>query len=263
MTAKRVLNIGYKLLGILLVSYALVYGLTVSLPQMGGLGQSSRNLFYHVPMWFAEIVIMTISVVFSIKFLRMSDPDSKVAGDKLVADAQAEQAAIIGVMLNILGLVTGIIWSRVSWGENIASDKLSAWWLWDPVQTCALIALLIYLGYFLLRASFQEPTQRARIAAVFNIFAFAALIPLFFVIPRMLEGLHPTAAGGQTGLFDKSAVTNNYRAILYPSALGFILLSVWMWELRSRTAKLALFAKNRQAEKAWEAQKSQSTHAIS
>lgn len=251
MDIKRVLNISYKAIGVALIAYALYYGLTVSLPRMGALGQSSRNLFYHVPMWFSEVVIMTISVWFSIKYLRQTDPESKIAGNPMASDAKAVEAARVGVMLNILGLVTGIIWSRVSWGENIDSSKLSAWWLWDPVQTCALIALLIYLGYFLLRASFQEPEQRARISAVLNIFAFAALIPLFFVVPRMLDGLHPTANGGQTGLFDKSDVTNHYRMILYPSALGFILVSVWVWELRSRIAVLFVKKSEQESEQAW------------
>lgn len=251
MSTKRVLNITYKVLGLALVAYALYYGLTMSLPRMGALEQSSRNLFYHVPMWFSEVVIMTISVWYSIKYLRQTDPESNIAGNPMYSDAKAVEAASVGVTLNILGLVTGIIWSRVSWGENIDSSKLSAWWLWDPVQTCALIALLIYLGYFLVRASFQEPEQKARIAAVLNIFAFAALIPLFFVVPRMLDGLHPTAAGGQTGLFDKSDVTNHYRMVLYPAALGFILLSIWVWELRSRIAVLFIKREEAASEKAW------------
>ena len=258
MNFKRVVNISYKVLGLLLVAYAIYYGLTTSLPKMGGLGQSSRNLFYHVPMWFSEVVIMTVSVWFSIKYLLQSDPEGKVKGPSMHSDAKAVEAARIGVVLNILGLVTGIIWSRVSWGENIASSKLSAWWLWDPVQTCALIALLIYLGYFLLRSSFQEPAQRARISAVLNIFAYMALIPLFFIIPRMLEGLHPTADGNQTGLFDKSDVTNHYRAVLYPAALGFILVSLWMWELRSRLAILFIRKEEALSDAAWERHAAQS-----
>ncbi|MFK7970585.1 MAG: cytochrome c biogenesis protein [Bacteroidia bacterium] len=257
MNFKQILNTGYKVAGIALVAYALFYGLTVSLPRMGGLEQSSRNLFYHVPMWFAEVVIMTVSVWYSIKYLRQTDPESNIGGEPMYSDAKAVEAASVGVMLNILGLVTGIIWGRVSWGENINPAKLSAWWLWDPIQTCALIALLIYLGYFLLRASFQEPGQRARISAVLNIFAFAALIPLFFVIPRMLDGLHPTANGGTTELFSKKDVTNHYRMILYPAALGFIFLSLWMWELRSRITVLFIRQEEKQSEADWKRQTAQ------
>ncbi|MEM6262951.1 MAG: cytochrome c biogenesis protein CcsA [Bacteroidota bacterium] len=225
----------YKIVAIGLIGYALIYGLTASIPELPTLEQSSRNVFYHVPMWFTTVVLMCVSVVQSIKYLRQVDPDlEKKTSHPLMMDIRAREAAGLGVMFCILGLITGIIWSRVSWGAAIPSNDVSAWWVWDPSQTCALIALLIYLGYFLLRSSFNEEEQRAKIAAVYNIFAFAALIPLFFIIPRMLPGLHPTADGESTGLFDKADLTNIYRLVLWPSALGFILLGVWMYQMRSR-----------------------------
>jgi heme exporter protein C len=249
---KKSLNIGYKVLAIGLITYALLYGLLASLPSMGTLQQSARNLFYHVPMWFTEVVLMSISVYYSIRYLRMTDPDAPRAGDPLIADVKASEAARLGVVFNALGLITGILWGRVSWGQTLPDSDFSAWWVWDPIQTCALIAMLIYLGYFLLRSSFAEPEQKARIAAVFNIFAFAALIPLFFVIPRMLQGLHPTAEGENTGLFDTQNVTNIYRLVLYPAALGFILLGIWLFELRSRAEMLQLRLSNLIADQEYE-----------
>ena len=244
-------KIAYKVIGVGLILYAIIYGLLTDLPRMGTLAQSSRNLFYHVPMWFTEVVLMSISVFYSVKYLRMTDPDAGLKGHPLEADVRASEAARLGVLFNGLGLVTGIIWGRVSWGQTMPDSDFSAWWVWDPIQTCALIAMLIYMGYFLLRSSFAEPEQKAKIAAVFNIFAFAALIPLFFVIPRMLEGLHPTAEGETTGLFDTKNVTNLYRMLLYPSALGFILLSLWLLNVRTRISLLQLKLEERLAEKAF------------
>ena len=241
----------YKVVGAGLIFYALVYGMTATLPEMKTLAQSSRNLFYHVPMWFTEVVLMSISVFFSIRYLRMTDPDAQPTSEPLIADARARESAMLGVMFNGLGLITGIIWGRVSWGQNIPSDEFAAWWIWDPIQTCALISMLIYLGYFLLRSSFAEPEQRAKISAVYNIFAFAALIPLFFVIPRILGGLHPTAQGENTGLFDTKNVTNIYRMVLYPSALGFILLSIWIYQVRVRLSTLTLRLEHLLAEKSY------------
>ncbi len=248
---KGIGNIAYKIIGVSLILYALIYGLLAELPRMGTLAQSSRNLFYHVPMWFTEVVLMSISVFYSVKYLRMTDPDSGLKGEPMEADARATEAARLGVLFNGLGLITGIIWGRVSWGQTMPDSDFSAWWVWDPIQTCALIAMLIYMGYFLLRSSFAEPEQKAKIAAVFNIFAFAALIPLFFVIPRMMQGLHPTADGESTALFDTSNVTNIYRTLLYPSALGFILLSIWMYNVRSRISILRLKLEDRLAERAF------------
>ncbi len=246
----------YKAVGVGLILYALIYGMTATLPVMRTLEQSSRNLFYHVPMWFTEVVLMAISVFFSIKYLRMTDPEAKTSGNPLIADTRARESALLGVLFNGLGLITGIIWGRVSWGQNIPSNEFAAWWVWDPIQTCALITLLIYLGYFLLRSSFAEPEQRAKIAAVYNIFAFAALIPLFFVIPRILDGLHPTAQGENTGLFDTKNVTNIYRMVLYPSALGFILLSIWIYQVRVRISSLDLRIEHLMAEKSYKNQQS-------
>lgn len=233
MKTNAVLNIGYKVLAVLLVLFALVYGLTAQVPELPNLQQSARNIFYHVPMWFTVITLMAISVVESIRVLRMLDPDNPGPGNPLTRDLRARESARLGVVFNILGLLTGMVWSRVAWAEDRPGSELSTWWVWDPIQVCALIALLIYAAYFLLRSSFTEPEQRAKIAAVYNIFAFATLIPLFFVIPRMYEGLHPTAGKGSF-IFDKSQISNEFRMILYPGMLGFILLSVWAYNVRAR-----------------------------
>ncbi|MDX2286296.1 MAG: cytochrome c biogenesis protein CcsA [Bacteroidia bacterium] len=248
MDRRQLLSLGYKTLGALLVLYALVWGLLSPLPQLneGILGQSSRNIFYHVPMWFATIVLMGISLYHSIRLLRLLDPDLTPSVSPLAVDIQAREAAKIGVIFNILGLGTGMVWSRVAWAPQSGGAEFSSWWVWDPIQVCALIALLIYLAYFLLRSSFAEPSQRARVAAVYNIFAFAALIPLFFIIPRMYEGLHPTAGKGSF-VFDKSQISNEFRAVLYPGMLGFILLGIWMFELRSRIELAARRMQERQS----------------
>lgn len=235
------LRITYKALAVALLLYALVYGFLAEIPvspQMGSqLGQSARNILYHVPNWFAMLVMMGISLYHSIKVLRLTDPDRERTENPLRADIKANEAARVGVMFNILGLLTGIIWARVSWNEVKSSTSFSAWWGWDPIQTCALIALLIYLAYYLLRNSIEDPEQKAKVSAVYNIFAFMTLIPLFFVIPRILQGLHPTADGGAV-LFKSEGMNSLLRMILYPGMFGFILLGIWVYELRSRAAAI-------------------------
>lgn len=248
---KTNLSIIYKTLGVGLVFYALIYGMTISLPELPSLGQSSRNVFYHVPMWFVSLVMGAVSLVFSLRFLRLTDPDLPRTINPLLVDAKAKVGAGITALFISLGLATGIIWQRVSWGENTASTEFSAWWVWDPVQVCALVALLIYLAYFLLRSSFTEPEQRARISAVYNIFAFATLIPLFFIIPKMLPGLHPTAEKGSF-IFNKSDISNEFRLILYPGSLGFILISIWLFEIRSRLELAVIEVEDLLAAKAYE-----------
>lgn len=248
MNQKSILRISYKVLAVALILYAVVFGMVSRLPDLPPLQQSSRNVFYHVPMWFAMLTMMGISLYHSIRLLRMLDPEYESKENPLYADAFAREAASIGVVFNILGLVTGIIWSRVSWAEDRPGTEFSTWWAWDPIQVGALVALLIYLAYFLLRNSFTEPESRAKVAAVYNIFAFATLIPLFFIIPRMFEGLHPTAGKGSF-IFDKSQISNEFRMILYPGMLGFILIGVWIYELRSRLETVRLKLEEKLAEK--------------
>lgn len=237
------MRIGYKALAIALLLYLLGYGLTVQVPEMPGLEESSRNLFYHVPMWFAVITLMTISVVQSVRFLRKSDPDREPDANEvspLQADLKAREAARTGIVFAILGLVTGTIWGRVAWKASIPWYDPAAWWTNDPIIICALISLLIYLAYFLLRSSFSDEEQRARISAVYNIFAFATLIPLYFIVPKILPGLHPTSAdsdaGGGSFIFMREGIDNTYRMLLYPGIIAFSLLGGWIYELRMRLA---------------------------
>ncbi|MEM7511859.1 MAG: cytochrome c biogenesis protein CcsA, partial [Bacteroidota bacterium] len=189
----------YKVIGAGLVLYSILYGLVATLPELGSLQQSSRNMFYHVPMWFVVIVLMSISVVQSVKLLRQTDPDREITVDPLFADAKAKGSAIVGVIFIIVGFISGCVWGRVAWKAHMPEDSLSIFWTNDPILICALVSLFIYLAYFLLRSSFSEPLQRAKASAAYNIFAFATLIPLYFIIPKMLPGLHPTADGSDAG----------------------------------------------------------------
>ncbi|MEM6766456.1 MAG: cytochrome c biogenesis protein CcsA [Bacteroidota bacterium] len=245
----------YKVIGVGLVLYAILYGLLATLPELGSLEQSSRNMFYHVPMWFVVIVLMTISVVHSVKLLRETDPDREITVDPMYADARARAAAQVGTIFIVLGLVSGSIWGRVAWKAHMPVDDLSIWWTNDPILICAAISLFVYLAYFLLRSSFGEPLQRAKASAAYNIFAFATLIPLYFIIPKMLPGLHPTAGGSASGggsfIFKQEGFDNLYRMIMYPGMLGFIFLGVWMYELQNRWDRLKIRMDNLESDRVY------------
>ncbi len=107
-------------LAVILVSYAVVAGLLLKVPNLGSLAQSARNLYYHVPMWFTMYTMMAISVFYSIKYLRKFS---------IQDDIIASSAAWIGTMFGVLGLLTGSVWSRVTWGEALPDTDFSAWWV--------------------------------------------------------------------------------------------------------------------------------------
>jgi heme exporter protein C len=227
------LRVVYKSLGVSLLGYALVAGFAIGVPDIGGnLGQTSRNLFYHVPMWFTMYAMMAVSLWHSVRVLRRPRLDMQ----SIDADRIACEAARLGVFFGCLGLVTGMTWARVTWGELLHDTDPTAYWSWDPKQTGALIAVLAYLAYFVLRSSFDEVAQRARVAAVYNVFAAAALVPLTLIIPRQLQSLHPGAEGSP--VFNSSDIAPTYRLVFYPAVLGFILLAVWLLELRVRLRRI-------------------------
>lgn len=164
--------------------------------------------------------MFTISVVNSLIFLSKYD---------LRKDVMAASAANVGTLFGLLGFCTGSLWATYTWGGTLTDD---------PKQMSTAVALLIYLAYLVLRMSIHDIDKRARISAVFNIFAFALLIPLTYIIPRMVDSLHPGSAS--TAGFGASDTDNNMRTVLYPAFIGWVLLSVWIYTLVVRYKKLAL-----------------------
>ena len=182
------------------------------------LAETIRNQYFHVPLWFAMIFIFIGSVVYSIRYLR---------GGSLDADQRALALTRVGVLFGFLGVLTGGIWANYAWG---------AFWSWDVKQNMTAVALLIYLAYFVLRSAFDDPEKQARIAAVYNIFAFVALIPLIYVIPRLTDSLHPGAGGNPA--FGGDDLDNTMRMVFYPAIIGWTLLGYWISSLAYRYIRL-------------------------
>lgn len=225
MKIKDILRIVNMVLAFGLVSFAVVFGLSDTLPyQNANMGQTSRNIFYHVPMWFAMMAMGYTSVVYSIMYLRKMKPRY---------DLLARESARLTVIFGVMGLITGMIWSRVTWGEALPSSDPAAWWPWDPKQTAALICVMIYLGFFLVRSSFTDPIQRAKVAAVFNIFAAASIYPLFYVIPKVMGGLHPNTGDAKSAI---GTMAPGFYYIFWPAVFGFVCTAIWLLDLRGRTA---------------------------
>ena len=221
---KELIRVIYKASAVVLLLYGLIHGLTMVIPRIPILDQTWRNLFYHVPMWYAMLVMVFTSAGYSISYLNTQDQKK---------DSQAGAVAAVGIMFGVAGLVTGSVWSRVTWYATLHSTDPGAWWGWDPKPTFALIAVLMYAAYFLLRGSIDEPVQKARISAVFNIFAAALILPLYYILPKVLGGLHP--GSGEEGMLATLASLNaGTRIVLYPTAIGFILLGFWITELITR-----------------------------
>ncbi|HRG38409.1 MAG TPA: ABC transporter permease, partial [Bacteroidia bacterium] len=59
----------WKIVTVVLVLYTIIAGFAFNVPAQPILHESIRNLYFHVPMWFAMITICTVSTVQSIIYL--------------------------------------------------------------------------------------------------------------------------------------------------------------------------------------------------
>lgn len=192
----------------------------LSFPFRNILSESIRNTYFHVPLWFSMLFLFLASVINGIGFLRSGNLDF---------DNRAQGQTKAGILFGILGLLTGAIWAKNTWG---------AYWSWDIKQNMTAIALLIYFAYFVLRASFEDPEKKARLSSVYSIFAFATLIPLLYVIPRLTDSLHPGSGGNPA--FGSQDLDNTMRMIFYPAIIGWTLLGFWIAQLAHRVNRIQI-----------------------
>lgn len=189
-------------------------------PYRNILMETIRNIYYHVSIWFAMFLLLLVSVYKSIMYLRTKD---------LAYDAETNALVQVGVLYGLMGLATGSVWAKYTWGT---------WWTTDVKLNMAAISMLIYLGYLLLRSSVSDRERKASISASYSIFAYVAMIPLLFVVPRMTDSLHP-GNGGNPALGGED-LDHTMRLVFYPAIIGFTLIGLWMAEIKWRIEKVLL-----------------------
>jgi len=208
-----------KVTAIALLFYVHLGGLLQEVPRLNILNETIRALYFHVPMWFGMVFLYSLSIYYAILYLRK--PSAEV-------DRKSVEFANVGTLFGILGILTGMLWANYTWGSP---------WHGDPKQNGAAITLLVYFAYFVLRGSLENEEQRARLSSVYNIFAFAAMIPLIFIIPRMTSSMHP-GSGGNPGFKTYDDLDYRMWAVFYAAIAGWILIGLWIVSLRVRIKTL-------------------------
>src|SRR5919109_3916811 len=122
-------------------------------------GNVQRIMYVHVPLILASYLAFSVLALASLVYLVRRDP---------AADRVAHASGEVGVMFVGLGIATGSIWGKPTWGT---------WWTWDARLTIVAILFVMYLGYLLLRGTIDDPERAARYCAVLGIVA-ALDIPL-------------------------------------------------------------------------------------
>lgn len=207
----------WKILSVVLLLYAVVVGFLVEVPE-SMIGETMRNLFYHVGMWFGMFAMLTVSFVYSLRYLR---------GFQEKEDRVAVEAVNVALLFGFLGIFTGMIWANFTWGAP---------WVKDPKLNGALVGLVIYLAYMILRGSIEDVQKRAKVSAVYNIFAWVLWIVFILILPRLAsDSIHPGKDGSPVlPMFLSPAM----RFVFYPAANGWILLGTWVLTLRIRIRKI-------------------------
>lgn len=190
----------------------------IKFPYRNILNETIRNTFFHVALWFAMFILLIAGLYHAVKYLRTGIYDH---------DIQSAAFNKIAIMYGVLGLLTGSVWAKFTW---------NTFWTTDVKLNMTAVAMLIYLAYLVLRGSSSDHDRRAKLSASYSIFAFLALIPLVFVIPRLTDSLHP-GNGGNPALGGED-LDNTLRMFFYPSIIGLSMLGTWMTTLLVRYERL-------------------------
>ena len=221
MAFKLILGLWLSLVIILGISLPITANPTnwYELPLVPGLEDKARIIFFHVPMAWVTTLAFITSLFYGIKFLAKKNMDD---------DLKSAASAGLGLMFCILATVTGSLWAKFNWGS---------FWNWDPRETSIFVLLLIYGAYFALRSAVEGEEKRATLSAVYAIIAGITAPFFIFVMPRVIEGLHPNEAIVSRG---KLSMNPTMLIIFLSSLAGFTALYFWMLNLKVRAERLEL-----------------------
>lgn len=190
-----------------------LFVMLMQLPDEAFQGAIFRIIFFHVPAAWTAFLAAFASMICSVIYLVRRD---------LRYDAVAVAVTEVGLAFGAVNLITGMIWARIIWG---------IWWTWDARLTSMLILWLLYAGYMMLRRAIEEPTQRARIAAVLSIFAFTD-VPIVFFSIKWWRTQHPQPVVWGGGSMDSA-----YYKMLFLNWVPLLLIAIVMIMIRMRQEK--------------------------
>jgi heme exporter protein C len=103
----------WKVAAVLLVLSTFYTGLVFKAPRLPIIHETIRNLYFHVPMWMGMLTVFVVSVYFSIKYLQTGKEEHDLA---------AVESVNTGLLFYTLGLLTGMLWAKFTWGEFWSGD---------------------------------------------------------------------------------------------------------------------------------------------
>jgi cytochrome c-type biogenesis protein CcsB len=96
-------------------------------------------------------------------------------------DRLAYRTTVVAFPLYTFGVIVGAVWAEAAWGR---------FWGWDPKETVAFVAWVVYAAYLHARATAGWRSGRA---AWINVAGFAVVLFNLFFINMVVAGLHSYA----------------------------------------------------------------------
>ncbi|GAA4942063.1 cytochrome c-type biogenesis protein CcsB [Actinomycetospora succinea] len=128
------------------------------------------------------------SVLYLLRRVHENDPTRLTWTSRLpsadVLDRVAYRATAIAFPIWTFAVITGAIWAEAAWGR---------YWGWDPKETTAFIAWIVYACYLHARSTAGWRGPRA---AVINVVGFAVMVFNLFFVNLVVTGLHSYAGVG-------------------------------------------------------------------
>jgi heme exporter protein C len=147
---KKFANIAAPIFGLLafiFITSGLYFGLYSS-PEDQLQGHSVRIMYVHVPAVWTGMSAYGGMAVASLLAYIWRHP---------LSDELARALALPGAAFTALGLMTGSLWGKTSWGT---------FWQWDGRMTSTLILLFLFIGYIAIWAGIDDKRRAARVAGL-------------------------------------------------------------------------------------------------
>ncbi len=181
----------------------------------------ARIVFFHLPCALSSAIFIVLGAGFGIQYLNRKEP---------IWSVRTEAALEMAFTLGLLTLITGIIFSKVQWGD---------WWSWDPRQTSYLFVMLIIGAFFAIRAAFPDRERASSAACGYVAAAALPMLFLVFVYPRLksVTTLHPDVV--REGGFD-----TQYRLTFYGLFILIFIATWWLYRMRVKAGMMEIDLEN-------------------
>ncbi len=194
--------------GLFLATIELVF---LRVPVEKTMGVVQKIFYFHVPSAYSMYLGATACFVGSVGYLLRRTA---------VWDALARAGAEVAVVFGAIMLITGPLWAAKAWGH---------YWTWDPRLTTALLSVLIYVAYLVLRTFAGDGDGEKRFSAALGVLG-AANLPIIHFSVQKWSGQHPTVITSKGGGLQHS----DMKLALTLSFIAFTLFVIALLWVRVR-----------------------------